>query len=365
MVASLHVVRRYGPVGGMENYVYHLTQELVKQDQSVIVLCEQDCRDETIAPTPSVASVTVVVLGNGYRKPRWLAQWGFSKRVSRYLALNSDPFDNGSHHYIVHSHERTASHHVTTFHGPPFANRKKRWLDFLSPRIHMWSWLERRELLGSQVRAILPNSPLIAEQLRALYPAINKKIRLPAYPGVDKRFSNRQAKDNSNVVGFLGREWKRKGLDIAVRVVEQLRRQDPDIHFVVAGCDASEIAHLFQGWPKSSYSLMGWIDDSIQVLEKISLILHPARVEPFGMVIAEANAAGLPVVVSQNCGAAALITEAQGRVCGIESEGGGVMHWVAACEAMLQRSQSVTSLNLTWESLAQQHITLYRELSHV
>ena len=36
----LHVVRRYGPVGGMERYVWELTHELRKLGHEVEVLCE-------------------------------------------------------------------------------------------------------------------------------------------------------------------------------------------------------------------------------------------------------------------------------------------------------------------------------------
>jgi UDP-glucose:(heptosyl)LPS alpha-1,3-glucosyltransferase len=37
---------------------------------------------------------------------------------------------------------------------------------------------------------------------------------------------------------------------------------------------------------------------------QFDLLLHPARQEPYGMVIAEARAAGVPVVISDACGIA-------------------------------------------------------------
>ena len=37
----LHVVRRYGPVGGMERYVWELTRELQQLGHQVTVVCER------------------------------------------------------------------------------------------------------------------------------------------------------------------------------------------------------------------------------------------------------------------------------------------------------------------------------------
>lgn len=361
---SIHIVRRYGPVGGMENYVYELTQALSRKQQAVQVWCESNEVPEGIdLPFP------IIELGNSYRKPRWLAQWDFSRRVTAYLQQQQTELPQNR---IIHSHERTSVHHVTTFHGPPFLLRKHRPLDFLSPRIRMWSFLERQELFSSHVRAVLPNSPLIAQQLASLYPAVKKKLQQPAYPGVAERFRQpvKSADGNGMTIGFLGREWKRKGLDVAVAIVEQLRKQQPEIRFIVAGCDVEKVRPLVSHWPENSYELMGWIDDPLVLVQQVDLLLHPARAEPFGMVIAEANAAGLPVIVSDQCGAAALVSEGQGQVCALPtgpSQNGQssaeLQVWVDACLQWLLSGKPVISMGLTWDNLANQHISLYLQLS--
>lgn len=355
-IISIHIVRRYGPVGGMENYVYQLTQALVRQGQKVIILCERrECDD--------LVGIEVVELGNRFRKPRWLAQWGFSQRVSAYIENNvkGDIGENA----IIHSHERTAVHHVTTFHGPPFVIRKRRVLDVLSPRIKMWTYLESRELTNPQVAAILPNSPMIADQLTQFYPSIAHKVREPAYPGVSPHLSTILRKSDGVTIGFLGREWKRKGLDVACKIIEQVRESVPNVRFVVAGCDKAEIEHLFTDWSEDSYCLLGWIVDPTEFLAQVDLLLHPARSEPFGMAIAEANAAGIPVVVSDHCGVAALVGEKQGQVCPLDIRSAELALdcWVEACVDRLQSDQKVSTMNLSWDALATQHIALYQELA--
>ena len=41
MLEVAHVVRRYGPVGGMERYVWELTHALSKLGVNVTVVCEK------------------------------------------------------------------------------------------------------------------------------------------------------------------------------------------------------------------------------------------------------------------------------------------------------------------------------------
>ncbi|EGG94340.1 lipopolysaccharide core biosynthesis protein [gamma proteobacterium IMCC1989] len=185
----------------------------------------------------------------------------------------------------------------------------------------------------------------------------------PAYPGVTAEFSNIQRQsDGRTVVGFLGHEWKRKGLDIACLIVTSLRELLPEVHFLVAGCNPEEIQPLFERWPVDSYTLAGWVGEPEQFLGKIDLLIHPARSEPFGMVVAEANAVGIPTIVSEHCGVAALIGEGQGSVCALDVQQPEVSHWVAACYQWLVQEKAVTPLSLSWHGLAEQHIALYQRL---
>lgn len=349
--SSIHIVRRYGSVGGMENYVFELTHALSKQSQSITILCEEN---ESKVTDPSIQ---IIVLGNRINKPRWLAQLNFSDKVLKYFKLNPPSTDT-----VIHSHERTQSHHITTFHGPPFLNRKRRLLDFVSLRIHTWTMLEKRELQGPQVRAIIPNSPLIAEHLVRLYPSISNKIQEPAYPGVSDSYRKTKRKSNGKTIGFIGKEWKRKGLDFACEIISNLRHEIPDIHFIVAGCETKKVRSLFNTIPDESYTLLDWSSPEI-FFEKIDLLLHPARAEPFGMVIAEANAANIPVIISDKCGIASMITPNQGKVCRLSEDTFDTTIWVNSCADILNNPIGIVPLELSWNKLASQHIKLYSKIS--
>jgi len=289
----LHIVRRYGPAGGMERYVWELTRELAAMGHDVRILCARQEGD-----TP--AGVKVVTLGEVTKKPRWLAHMRFSHRVSGWVRQHPAP------ERIIHSHERTGVHHVTTFHGPPFAHvLEKPWWKRISLRARANLWLEKREVCGGHVRAVIPNSTVIAASLKHFYPCIGPRLREPITPGVCEGPGrpDRPVPASGGVIGFIGKEWRRKGLDIAVNIVRELRRQRPGLKFLVAGPDPAEIRSLFADW-KEGYELLGEVDTA-SLYPQLDLLLHPARHEPYGMVIAEAMAARVPVLMSDRCGAAA------------------------------------------------------------
>jgi UDP-glucose:(heptosyl)LPS alpha-1,3-glucosyltransferase len=342
--SSIHIVRRYGPVGGMERYVWELTHALVKQGQKVKVICEQ-------AYEECDKNIEVIELGSVKPKPRWLSMLRFSKRVSQYFKAADITG------WVIHSHERCAEHHVTTFHGPSILTRKKRVLDYLSPRIATWEYLEKRELFGENVQTILPNSLLVSDQLAKLYPAAAHKLGFPAYPGVSEQFTRLPRQSTGSAIGFIGKEWQRKGLEFAVKVVKPLVDQNPQITFIVTGPEPEEIEHLFTEWPSDNYQLRGW-QRSEDTLPLIDILIHPATAEPFGMVIAEANATGLPVLISDCCGIAELIHEQHGLVLPLNQ----TEAWQQAL-LKLMTEQKVDSLRLTWDNLGFQHQQLYLKIA--
>ena len=343
MLEVAHVVRRYGPVGGMERYVWELTHALSKLDVKVTVVCEK-C---FAAPD---SNIKVVELGEVKPKPRWLAMLRFSKNVREW-------HESSEKGYLIHSHERTGIHQITTIHGPSIKNRKKKLLDFLSIRIKAWEWLERREVLGRQVLRILPNSALVKVDLIKHYPEVLNHLGPIAHPGVKVSKEAPLRNVESKTIGFIGKEWKRKGLPQAIKVFEEIYHSDPSASFLVAGAEVEEVQPLFAGLPEGSYDLLGWIEPS-EFFGKINTLIHPAKDEPFGMVVAEAVEFGVPVVISDVCGVASHLNGQHGYVLPLDSN-----DWVK-CVSGLTRdtTRAVKGLGLTWENLAELHVDIYSAL---
>lgn len=345
LTPSLHIVRRYGPVGGMERYVWELTHALAAQGHPVKILCEKAYEQ------PS-ANIDIHTLPEVSPKPRWISMLRFSRNVSRWISNFTD-----RNEWVIHSHERSTVHDITTFHGPPFRERKTRFLDFLSPRIYIWEYLEKRELCGPQVKHVQPNSDIISNLLIQHYPCCRDKLTAPAFPRVSEHFFNIKRSNKEKRIGFIGKEWQRKGLPFACKLVEKLRLTDPEITFIVAGPNPDDIKHLFSNWPEESYELEGW-SKTEDITSRIDLLLHPAEAEPFGMVIAEANAAGLPVVISSLCGIAPLIKTSMGDTLALDKE----TSWLTSMSKWLQDTDEVDKLRITWSALANEQLELYRNV---
>jgi UDP-glucose:(heptosyl)LPS alpha-1,3-glucosyltransferase len=342
----IQVVRRYGPVGGMERYVWELTRELARQGHQVTVVCER-CH----AATP--AGIEIHELGEIAPRPRWLSLLRFGARVAGWLDAHPHPG------WLIHSHERLHVHHVTTFHGPPFATifEKPLWR-LVSLRVWMQLYLERRELACARV--IVPNSHFIRRQLAHYYPRQQDKLAQPIVPGIvpGPMRSWRAVPDDGGIIGFVGKEWKRKGLPLAVEVAARMRRIRPALELWVAGPDPEEIRHLFQDW-HGGYRLLGWRSDT-QYLQEIDVLLHPARSEPYGMVISEAMAACVPVVVSDVCGAAANVAADSGKVLSLQDP---PETWAAAIAAELARNAPPPAFVHGWDQVAAEYCEIYQTIS--
>ena len=286
----VHVVRRYGPIGGMERYVWELTHGLAAEGVAVMVVCE-----EVLGAVAN--GIDVVVVPSAPPRPRWRAMQLFRDQVK---AVIGDTDLCGS---IVHSHERTLGHHVTTFHGPPIAPSKRLSIwQSMSRRVRRWRAMEAEEILGKSVQAVLPVSSLVLRQLVTCYPELSEKFVQVAWPGVAPSLDIRETKRAGCETRFVfvGREFVRKGLSFAVQVVDAYRYLTGiEATLDVVGPSVDELPSEILSTP--FVNPVGW-SPSVEYA-KYAALIHPAKAEPFGMVVTEARRVGLPVICSDQTGA--------------------------------------------------------------
>ena len=290
----LHIVRRFGCVGGMETYVWHLTHELAKLGVSVEILCQSV--EDDVDP-----KIKCHRLPPSRIRPRWRAMSDFRQKCEDFWRAYPD-----KKRIIVHSHERCSFHHITTFHGPPMkAWSETPWYQKISPRIKAWQQWEAYEVCGVSVRKVVPVSGLGRQKLLELYPECSARLVGQIEPGLittsPMLFS--EVGDPIRVV-FVGKEWKRKGLVRAVAILAALRSRGKMVTLDVFGPGESALGGLhLPDW----VSQRGW-SASIPY-SSYDVLIHPAFQEPFGMVVAEALAAGCRVLMSDNVGAASISHE--------------------------------------------------------
>jgi glycosyltransferase involved in cell wall biosynthesis len=182
------------------------------------------------------------------------------------------------------------------------ALRKRVWIALIERRnltraaaVHLTSSLEERELaqLGIRCRAtfVLPNGVAI--------PSFAPRTRRP---------------DGTIELLFLGRiSWK-KGLDLLIETLALL----PEARLVVAGPDdeglragLSRAAERNGVAPRLEWKGAVGDEERDRLFAQSDLLVLPSRSENFGNVVIEAMAAGLPVVVSPEVGAAEIVARAR------------------------------------------------------
>lgn len=119
--------------------------------------------------------------------------------------------------------------------------------------------------------------------------------------------------DDQILLLMVGSAFQTKGVDRAIRAVaelpEPLRKR---IRLFVIGKGKVD---AFAGFAKKMHlaeqvDFLGGREDVPKFLFAADLLLHPARTENTGTVLVEAMAAGLPVVVTENCGYAFHVRDA-------------------------------------------------------
>jgi len=345
----IQIVKRFGLVGGMEEYAFRLSIELPKLGFEVTVLCEKSFYEDF--PT-----LKVVELGETI-KPRWFSHYRFSQKVTKWLA------ENPNKERIVHSHERQLNHNVTTFHTTPFGHDRSPFFCFLSLRNYFYEQLERRELNGCNVQAVIPVSNRLGEMILKKHPTTKENLSDPIYPGV--HLANENPTRNlvpldGGTIGFIGKEWKRKGLSKVVQLWRDLKKIRPNLCLKVAGPQKEEVQSLFSS-DEVDYELLGYVNDKPKFFESIDVLVHPAKLEAFGMVITEALSFGVPVLCSSECGAAEIVSErykSSAMSYQIKNE-----LWLTELESILTDNKRMKVYSRSWEQVAQEYLSVYESIT--
>ncbi len=109
---------------------------------------------------------------------------------------------------------------------------------------------------------------------------------------------------------FAGASIRRKGFDLLVEAFARVRAACPEVRLRVIG-PPGELGPLLDGRFGGSCTVSGAMpqSDLARELRHADCLVLPSRNDSFGMVVAEALASGLPVIVSDMVGAKDLVRE--------------------------------------------------------
>jgi glycosyltransferase involved in cell wall biosynthesis len=303
-IAVLHRTFRTD-AGGAEAYAVAIALELAKR-HDVHVFAQNIDR--------SLQGVTFHPIGLFFKRPRWLNQVWYA--LASWWKTR-DGFD------IVHSHENTWHGQVQTIHVLPMLYKQSRplgWLQRLftllrwvtSPRLLTYASLEWSRFQNLSDRHWVAVSKPLQAQLQSMKPKLSNTQFHSITPGIYRSSSTvihnaGPYHPKHNRLLWVGNDAQKKNILTVLQAMTQL---DDSYTLNVVGSgrplklwqDAVKTLGLQQ---RVSYS--GVVSQMSQVYASADILLHPSLEDTFGMVVLEAMAHGLAVVVSQAdyCGVAA------------------------------------------------------------
>jgi glycosyltransferase involved in cell wall biosynthesis len=112
---------------------------------------------------------------------------------------------------------------------------------------------------------------------------------------------------------LVGRDYRRKGIDIAIEVTHKLNAIDIPTELTICGAQGQSNQFIkFVGPFKKSDA--GQLSEYIGLYQKAHLLIHPAYFEPAGIVPSEAAAFGTPTITNDTGGLATSVKDGESGI---------------------------------------------------
>lgn len=252
-------------------------------------------------------------------------------------------------------------HHITG------TGARDRWGSILGRAV---AWQEARRLRRAQLFSA--TSARTEERLRELLGSRAVIRRIGA--GVPDRLFDLPRLDAGFLLYFGRLDWYQKGLDTLLEAVAAVVRRYPDLRLRIAGRgrDAprvEEVARRLGIAP--NVEVLGPVDEAKrdELFSSAAVLVMPSRFEGFGMVAAEAMAAGLPVVASDVDSLPEVVAAPAG---GVLVPPGDVSSYAAVLERLLSsdeerarisRSARESAGRFRWDKVANEHLIFLEEIA--
>ncbi len=152
---------------------------------------------------------------------------------------------------------------------------------------------------SERVKQFLVDGQIPADKIHVVYNGISVDNFVPVAEGHYDR--------KGCTVTFIGQIYPRKGVDILLRAVSDIHQQIRGMHVWIVGEDNTlnkNYLHEYQLLAKelgleNIVEWLGYRTDTIDLLRDSDIFVLPSREEPFGRVLIEAMAVGLPVLATR------------------------------------------------------------------
>lgn len=305
--------------GGPSQMVRGLSRALAEQDVNVTVITTDSNGDVDEPPLEVPLGVPVEV--DGYRVIHFrcspFRRYKFSTGLLAWLWRHAPEYDL-AHIHALFSPVSSAAATVARLRGLPYVLRPLGTLDPIDlqkkkrlKQVYA-TVLERPNLKGAAaVHFTAPQEAKGSERfgLKTTDWVIPLGVTPPPHP-TESAERIRQTFDippNRPIALFMSRVDPKKGLDLLLPALEQLKQAGVDFHFMLCGANPQDrgyetaIGDRIQGSPLADVTTVtGFVTGELktQILQAADLFVLPSYYENFGIAVAEAMWAGKPVVIS-------------------------------------------------------------------
>ena len=310
------VIPKYGLVGGAEGFAAELTERIAADPRFEVHVFA----NRWAAASDRVAFHRVPIV----RFPRFLTSPSFAWFARRRIAAEG-PFG------IVHAHDRIFRADICTVHGIPH----RRWVrEVRRKKMSLFdratAWMDDRLVLEGGCRRFLAVSSLTRKIFLDEYPVdpglvtvLHPGIDTAPYVRLDRDRCRREVRNRFGIgpdeplILFVSMNFSIKGLDRLLRGLGRLRKRDPEARFrllVVGRGDEKAYGRLARDLGLG-HAVVFTGAVAREKLPEFYLAgdcyAMLSRFDTFGMVVLEAMAAGLPVLISGHVGARDLVREGE------------------------------------------------------
>lgn len=311
------VVRSFSVKGGLELYTHKLVEGLIREGLKITVICEESStafRHERLdiatfaAPKPGL--------------PKF-------KRLQHYYEVASAKIEELGPFDLVHcQHLPVKTVDVVNFHNQTAVQLSRVGLPWerLLNKLKLWIVPAYRlryefdDFLFRQSRCRVFSSAVTRDDFQITYgqdPTAAIAPCVVAYPGAAL------AQQDSSLNGFekpepftflfVGRGYRKKGLDVLLKSCRLLNRKHLKFQLLIAGLKAKPLDKLrlqFMGL-QDKVTYLGFQNDMGKVFAQASAFVMPSRLEPFGMAALQAMQWGAVPIVSRVSGVSEILTPEQ------------------------------------------------------
>jgi UDP-glucose:(heptosyl)LPS alpha-1,3-glucosyltransferase len=311
--------------GGAEVATARLIEQLVRRGHEVHLLAREIRHDDI--PTGVHTHMFPI------RRPTIaLRVLGFADAVARHLAQSDYDLSLASGPGLAEdvvwahkgAHAAAVAGEVRKYYFSVWLQWLRGYQDFYSAKDWVYRHLELRRFASQSPPHVIAMSKMVAADFQRYYGVQRDRTRL-VYHQVDlKRFRPERMQslrgparaalavdDNSLVILWVGHNFKRKGARPLVEAAAQLLRRRRDFRVIAAGSTVQRSASYQRLAQRlgcdQCVRFIGQHSQIETLYAAADVFCLPTFYDPFGLVVLEAMACGLPVIVSRYAGVAELV----------------------------------------------------------